>query len=82
MPVVTKIINLTVNASETLMPDTINAGTKLIEEGTLLPKSGRFESEPWTSFYMAGEIIRELRKALENKQFSVPASKNDMRKAA
>ncbi len=61
---VTKIISLTVNASETLMPDTINAGTELIEEGTLLPKSGRFESEPWTSFfYMAGDIIRELRKA-------------------
>jgi hypothetical protein len=31
---------------------------------------------------MAGEIIRELRKAHENKQVSVPATKNDMRKAA
>ena len=79
---VTKIISLTVNASETLMPDTINAGTRLIEEGTLLPESGRFESEPWTSFHMVGEIIRELRKALENKQVSVRASNNDMRKAA
>ncbi len=65
----------------TIMPDTINAGTRLIEEDTLLPESVRFESEPWTSFYMAGEIIRELRKTLENKQVSVPATKNDMRKA-
>ncbi len=64
VPMVTKIISLTVNASETLMPDTINAGTGLIEEGTLLSKCERFESEPWTSFfYMAGDIIRELRKA-------------------
>jgi hypothetical protein len=39
----------------------------LIEEGTLLPESLRFESEPWTSFYMAGEMIRELRKAPRNK---------------
>lgn len=64
------------------MPDTINTGTRLIEEGTLLPGSVRFESEPWASFYMVGEIIRELRKALENKQVGVPAPKNDMRKAA
>ena len=49
------------------MADTINTGNMLIEEGALLPESLRFESEPWTSFYMAGEIIRELRKALENK---------------
>jgi NifU-like protein involved in Fe-S cluster formation len=28
-----------------------------------MPESLRFESEPWTSFYMAGEIIRESRKA-------------------
>jgi hypothetical protein len=64
------------------MPDTIKPGTFLIKEGTLLPETVRFESEPWTSFYMAGEIIGELRKALENKQVSVPAPKNDMRKAA
>jgi len=32
------------------MPDTINAGTRLIEEGALLPESVRSESEPWTSF--------------------------------
>jgi hypothetical protein len=31
---------------------------------------------------MAGEIIRELWTALENKQGSIPASGNDMRKAA
>ncbi len=49
------------------MADTINTGTMLIEEGALLPESLRFESEPWTFFYRAGEIIGELRKALENK---------------
>jgi len=64
------------------MPDTINTGTRLIEEVALLPESVRFESEPWTSFYTAGEIIRDLRKAHENKQVSVPATKDDMRKAA
>jgi NifU-like protein involved in Fe-S cluster formation len=45
------------------MPDTINTGTMLIEEGALMPESLRFESEPWTSFYMPGEVILELRKA-------------------
>ena len=45
------------------MADTIKTGTTLIEEGTLLPESLQFESEPWTSFYTAGGIIRELRKA-------------------
>ncbi len=65
-----------------IMPDTINTRSMVIEEGPLLPKFVRFESEPWTSFHMAGEIIRELRKALENKQGSLPAPKNDMRKAA
>jgi hypothetical protein len=48
------------------MTDTINTGTMLIGEGVPLPESFQFESEPWTSFYMAGEMIRELRKALEN----------------
>jgi len=51
------------NAAETLMADTIKTGTTLIEEWTLLPESLQFESEPWTSFYTAGGIIRELRKA-------------------
>ncbi len=49
------------------MADAINTGTMLIEEGALLPESLRFESEPWPFFYRAGEIIRELRKGLENK---------------
>ena len=62
------------------MANQTNAGTRLIEEGVLLPESVRSESEPGT--YIAGEIIRELRKAHENKQVSVPATKNDMRKAA
>jgi hypothetical protein len=64
------------------MANQANSGTRLIEEGALLPESVRSESEPWTSFYMAGEIIRELRKAHENKQVSVPATKDDMRKVA
>jgi hypothetical protein len=51
------------NAAETLMPDTIKTGITLIEEGTLLPGSLQFESEPWTSFYTAGGINRELRNA-------------------
>jgi NifU-like protein len=41
---------------------TIKRGTTL-EEGTLLPESLQFECAPWTSFYTAGGIIRELRKA-------------------
>jgi NifU-like protein involved in Fe-S cluster formation len=45
------------------MTDTIKTGTMLIEEGARMPESSRFESEPWTPFYMADEIIRELRKA-------------------
>jgi hypothetical protein len=44
------------------MADTIKTGTTLIEEGKLMPESLQFESEPWTSFYTAGGIIRELRK--------------------
>jgi hypothetical protein len=51
------------NAAETLMADTIKTGSTLIEECTLLPESLQFESEPWTSFYKATGIIRELRKA-------------------
>ncbi len=57
------ILSTTVNASETPMPDTIKAETTLIEEDALMAESLRFESEPWTRFYMAGEIIRESRKA-------------------
>ena len=49
------------------MTDTINTGTMLIEEGAFLAEPLRFESEPWTFFYRAGEMIRQLRKALENK---------------
>jgi hypothetical protein len=75
-------LSVTVSASETLMPETINSGTRLNEEGGLLPESARSESQAWTSFYMAGEIIRQLRKAQENKRVSVPATKNQMRKAA
>jgi hypothetical protein len=76
------VLTATENAAETLMADTIDTGTMLIEEGALTPESLRFQSDPWTSFYMAGEIIRELRMTLENKQASVPATKDDMRKAA
>jgi hypothetical protein len=44
------------------MADRIKTGTTLIEEDALMPGSLSFESEPWTPFYMAGEIIRETRK--------------------
>lgn len=43
------------------MADTIKTGTTRIEEGTLMPALLQFE--PWTSFYVAGEIIRKFRKA-------------------
>jgi len=56
-------LSTTANASDTPMADTIKTGTTLIEEGTLMLESLQFESEPWTSFYPAGGIIRELRKA-------------------
>jgi hypothetical protein len=46
------------------MPETIKSGITRMEQG---PDSVRFESEPWTSFYMAGETIRKLRQAREKK---------------
>jgi hypothetical protein len=64
------------------MAETNNTGTRRIEEGAFLLESERFESEPWTSFYLAGEIIRELRQTPEYKRASVPATKSDTRKAA
>jgi hypothetical protein len=76
------VLSAPANAVETLMANTTNAGTRLIEEGALLSESARSESEPWTSFYVAGEIIRDLRKAHENKQVRVPATNGDMMKAA
>ncbi len=76
------VLGATVRASETPMADTINPRTRLIEEVALFPESVRFESEPWTAFYTAGEIIRELRKASENKKVYASPTKNDMRKAA
>ena len=63
------------------MAETINTGTMLIEEGALLPKSLRVESEPWTFFYMAGGIIRQLRKALESRRINAPPTKNAVRTA-
>src|SRR3989442_6202179 len=56
-------LSTTVNSGETPMTDTIKTGTILIEEGALLPESVRFGREPWTVFYRAGEMIRELRKS-------------------
>ena len=57
------VLSATVNAGETPMADTIKTGTILIEEATLMPESLQFESEPWTFFFMAGGMIRELRKS-------------------
>jgi hypothetical protein len=62
------VLSATANAEEMLMENTINTGTMLIGEGALLPEPLRFESEPWAFFYMAGGIIRQLRKALEIKR--------------
>jgi hypothetical protein len=46
------------------MAYTINTGTMLSDRaGVLMWESSRFESEPWTHFYMAGEVIRESRQA-------------------
>lgn len=49
------------------MGDTIKTETALIEEGVPSPESVSFENEPWTSFYLTGEIVREFRKGLEGK---------------
>jgi hypothetical protein len=76
------VLRALANAMETLMANTINAETRLIEEVAFLPESVRLESGPWTVFYKAGEVIRELRKVSENKKAHVPQTKNDMRKAA
>jgi NifU-like N terminal domain len=57
------VLHATANAAETLMTGTIKTRTMLIEEGKFMPESLQFESEPWTSFYMAGEIVRESRQA-------------------
>ena len=70
------VLSATANAAETIMAVTIKTGTTLIEEGKLTPESLRFESEPWTPFYMAGEIIRESRKA--SGEQSEYASEGDM----
>jgi hypothetical protein len=45
------------------MSNTSNTGTILIEENAFTPESLGFESEPWTRFYMAGEVIQASRKA-------------------
>src|ERR1700746_1513620 len=45
------------------MPTTTNSGTILTEGNAFTAEFLRFESEPWTRFYMAGEVIRESRKA-------------------
>jgi hypothetical protein len=39
------VLSAAANAVETLMANTINAETSLIEEGALLPESLRFEFE-------------------------------------
>lgn len=56
-------LSATVNANETPMSNAINSGTILIEGNAFTVEFLRFESEPWTRFYMADEVIRESRKA-------------------
>jgi hypothetical protein len=45
------------------MANTIKRPNAPIEECAAMPETLRFEIEPWTSFYVAGEIIRESRKS-------------------
>ena len=45
-----------------------------MEEGVPLPESVRFENEPWTSFYLTGEIVREFRKRLEDQSLDEEGS--------
>jgi hypothetical protein len=64
------------------MADTIKAGSTLIEEGVPLPESVSFEGQAWTSFYMAGEAIRQLRKGLNSEvamQAEAPERPKDYR---
>ena len=49
------------------MGDTIKTESALIEQSVPWPDSVRFENEPWTSFYLTGEIVREFRKGLKGK---------------
>jgi hypothetical protein len=56
-------VSATVNANGTPMSNTINSGTVLIEGNDFTAEFLRFENEPWTPFYMAGEVIRASRKA-------------------
>ena len=51
------------------MSNTIDSGTVLIEENAFTAEFLRFESEPWTRFYMAGEVIQESRKAIGKQSF-------------
>jgi hypothetical protein len=68
------------DVSKTPMANTIKRPNTTIEECAAMPATLRFESEPWTSFYMAGEIIRESRKAFgKETQF---ASETDERTIA
>src|ERR1700674_4319760 len=52
-----RILSFVVNASKTLMPDTIKPGTILIKEGTRLPETLRFESEPCVPGW---QLVRDL----------------------
>ena len=60
------------------MPTTINSGTILIEGNAFTAERLRFESEPWSRLYMAGEVIRESRKA-SGKQSPYTSRKGDPR---
>src|SRR5258708_10150166 len=76
------VLSAPANAVETLMADQTKCGNQADRGRRSFAGIRASESEPWTSFYMAGEVIRALRKAHENKQVSVAATKDDMRKAA
>ena len=50
------------------MGDSVNIGTMTTGEGPLRPESARFEAESWAFFYVLGEFLRELQRALEEEE--------------
>ncbi len=61
------VLSAPVNAVETLMANTNNAETRLIEEGALLPEYLRFESEPRPLSTWLVKLFENCGRRLENK---------------
>lgn len=56
------------------MADKFETGIVRIEAGNSSPESVRLESEPWASFYKAGETVRELRRSLHTETIAGPCA--------